>query len=50
VPTASRLSHLELQGGGLPPVFAGLRKRQALAATIAGALALLALFAATLGR
>jgi hypothetical protein len=50
VPTASRLSHLELQGGALPPTFAALRKRQVLAATIAGSLALLALFAATLGR
>ncbi|HXQ29580.1 MAG TPA: hypothetical protein VN848_09950 [Gemmatimonadales bacterium] len=50
VPTATRLSHLELQGGELPPAFAALRKRQMISATIAGSLALIALFAATLGR
>ena len=50
VPTASRMSHLELQGGALPPTFAVLRKRQVLSATIAGSLALIALFAATLAR
>jgi hypothetical protein len=50
VPTASRLGHLELQGGQLPDSFAALRKRQVISATIAGSLALIALFAATLGR
>lgn len=50
VPTASRLGHLELQGGQLPDSFATLRKRQVISATIAGSLALIALFAATLGR
>jgi hypothetical protein len=49
VPTASRLGHLELQGGNLPPSFDTLRKRQVISATIAGTLALIALFAATLG-
>ena len=50
VPTATRLSHLELEGGQLPQAFAKLRKRQVLAATIAGSLGLVALFAATLGQ
>jgi len=50
VPTATRLGNLQLQGGELPPAFTALRKRQVLAATIAGSLGLIALFAATLGR
>lgn len=50
VPTATRLSHLELEGGQLPKAFVSLRKRQVLAATIAGSLGLIALFAATLGQ
>jgi hypothetical protein len=51
MPTATRLARLEPDARGeLPPSFAGLRKRQAIAATIAGVLGLTALFAATLGR
>ena len=51
VPTASRLSHLEVTAKGeLPDNFARLRKRQVLAATFAGSLGLIALFAATLAR
>ena len=51
VPTAARLGRLELDPRGeLPEAFQGLRKRQILAATIAGTLGLVALFAATLGR
>lgn len=50
VPTAAKLARLEPQGGQLPAVFQTLRKRQILAATIAGTLGLIALFAGTIGR
>jgi hypothetical protein len=51
VPTAAKLARLEPGGGGqLPEAFARLRKRQILAATVAGSLGLVAMFAATLGR
>lgn len=51
VPTAARLARLEVDARGeLPEAFAGLRKRQVLAASIAGALGLVALAAATLVR
>jgi len=51
VPTAARLGRLELDPRGeLPEAFQGLRKRQIMAATIAGSLGLIALFAATLVR
>jgi len=51
VPTAARLARLEVDARGeLPEAFLGLRKRQIMAATIAGTLGLVALFAATLGR
>jgi hypothetical protein len=51
VPTASALGRLELDPRGeLPESFARLRKRQAIVATIAGALAILALMAGTLFR
>lgn len=51
VPTAARLARLELDARGeLPEAFARLRKRQAIAASIAGALAILALAAGTILR
>lgn len=51
VPTAARLARLEPElGGELPAAFQRLRKRQILAATAAGTLGLIAMFAATLGR
>lgn len=51
VPTAARLARLEPDArGDLPEAFHRLRKRQIFAATIAGGLGLIALFAATLGR
>jgi hypothetical protein len=50
VPTAAKLARLEPQGGQLPEAFARLRKRQILAATIAGMFGLIAMFAATIGR
>lgn len=51
VPTASALGRLELDPRGeLPESFARLRKRQAIVATIAGALAIVALMAGTLFR
>ena len=51
VPTAARLARLELDARGeLPAAFQGLRKRQIIAATVAGSLGLVALFAGTLGR
>ena len=51
VPTAARLARLEVDARGeLPAAFQGLRKRQILAATVAGSLGLIAMFAATLGR
>jgi len=49
VPTAARLARLEVDARGeLPEAFQGLRKRQIMAATIAGSLGLIAMFAATL--
>jgi hypothetical protein len=51
VPTAARLGRLQLDARGeLPEAFTALRKRQVLAASIAGGLALVALGAATIGR
>ena len=51
VPTAAKLARLELDARGeLPEAFQRLRKRQVLAASIAGGLALLALAAATILR
>lgn len=51
VPTAARLGRLELDPRGeLPESFAGLRRRQAIFATLAGVFALLALLAGTLFR
>ncbi len=50
-PTAARLGRLELDPRGeLPESFSGLRRRQAIFATVAGVLALLALLSATLFR
>jgi len=51
VPTAAKLARLEPDTRGeLPEAFNRLRKRQILAASIAGALGLIAMFAVTLGR
>src|SRR2546421_594203 len=51
VPTAARLARLELEARGeMPEAFQGLRKRQILAASIAGGLGLVAMAAATFGR
>jgi hypothetical protein len=51
VPTASRLARLTVDARGeLPPAFQVLRKRQILAASIAGGFGLLAMFAATFVR
>jgi hypothetical protein len=51
VPTASRLSRLAVDARGeLPPAFQVLRKRQILAASVAGGFGLLAMAAATLVR
>ena len=51
VPTASALGRLELgPNGELPSTFARLRKRQAIVATIGGALGILALMFGTLLR
>jgi hypothetical protein len=51
VPTAARLARLEVDAKGeLPAAFQGLRKRQVIAATVAGSLGLVALFAGTLAR
>ena len=50
-PTAARLGRLQLDPRGeLPESFAGLRKRQAIFATIAGVFALLALLSGTVMR
>jgi hypothetical protein len=50
-PTAARMGRLELDPRGeLPESFAGLRRRQAIFATIAGIFALLALLAGTVFR
>jgi hypothetical protein len=51
MPTAARLGRLDLDPRGeLPESFAGLRRRQAIFATLAGVLALLALLSATVFR
>jgi len=51
VPTAARLGRLDLDPRGeLPESFAGLRRRQAIFATLAGVFALLALVAGTVFR
>jgi hypothetical protein len=51
VPTAAKLARLEPDAAGqLPPAFQVLRKRQIVAATIAGTFGLIAMFAATLVR
>ncbi len=51
MPTAARLGRLEVDARGeLPESFTGLRKRQAIFATVAGVFALLALVAATVMR
>jgi hypothetical protein len=50
-PTAARLGRLDLDPRGeLPESFAGLRRRQAIFATVAGVFALLALISGTLFR
>jgi len=50
-PTAARLGRLDLDPRGeLPESFAGLRRRQAIFATLAGVFALLALVASTVFR
>jgi hypothetical protein len=51
MPTAARLGRLDLDPRGeLPEGFAGLRRRQAIFATLAGVLALLALLSGTVFR
>jgi hypothetical protein len=51
VPTAARLARLEPDARGeLPEAFVRLRRRQIVAATLAGSLGLIALIAATLGK
>ena len=51
VPTAARLGRLEVDARGeLPEAFTGLRRRQAIFATVAGVFALLALVAGTVMR
>lgn len=51
VPTAARLGRLDLDARGeLPESFVGLRRKQAIFATLAGVFALLALLAGTLFR
>lgn len=51
VPVAARLGRLDVDPrGDLPESFPGLRRRQAIFATLAGVLALLALLAGTLFR
>ena len=51
MPTTARLSRLELDPRGeLPESFSGLRRRQAVFATVAGVLALMALISGTLFR
>ena len=51
MPTAARLGRLELDPRGeLPESFSGLRRRQAVFATVAGVLALMALISGTLFR
>jgi hypothetical protein len=51
MPTAARLGRLDLDPRGeLPERFAALRRRQAIFATLAGVLALLALLSSTIFR
>lgn len=50
VPTAAQLARLEPQGNELPAAFQRLRKRQILAATVAGTFGMIAMFAVTLGK
>ncbi len=51
VPTAAKLARLQPDSAGqLPAAFPVLRKRQILAATIAGGFGLIAMFAVTLGK
>ncbi len=51
VPTAAKLARLQPDSAGqLPAAFQVLRKRQILAATIAGGFGLIAMFAVTLGK
>lgn len=50
VPIAAKLARVEPQAGQLPDAFHRLRKRQIIAASVAGLFGLIALFAATLGR
>ena len=51
VPTAARLARLEPDARGeLPEAFHRLRRRQIVAATLAGSLGLIAMIAATLGK
>ncbi|HMH81552.1 MAG TPA: hypothetical protein VK531_01670 [Gemmatimonadales bacterium] len=50
VPTAAKLARLEPEGNELPAAFHALRKRQIVAATIAGGFGLIAMFAVTLGK
>jgi len=51
VPTSAKLARLQPDSAGqLPPAFQVLRKRQILAATIAGGFGLIAMFAVTLGK
>jgi hypothetical protein len=51
VPTAAKLARLEPDSRGeLPEAFHRLRKRQIMAATIAGGLGLVAMFAVTIGK
>ncbi len=51
MPTAARLGRLELDPRGeLPESFSGLRRRQAVFATVAGVFALMALISGTLFR
>lgn len=51
MPTAARLGRLELDPRGeLPESFTGLRRRQAIFATLAGVLALLSLLSGTMFR
>jgi hypothetical protein len=50
-PTAARLGRLEVDARGeMPESFAGLRRRQAVFATLAGIFAILALLAGTVFR
>ena len=50
LPISAQLARLEPQGNELPAAFQRLRKRQILAATVAGTFGLIAMFAVTLGK